>query len=154
MRVSGNVLVTENTSSFAGYITTTGEWVRKWGGLFDGTQIDKMRQQEHQQLNEMDNNDRKRDETTSLDASKVQHKAPVKGRINNDPLTLPHNDLNLKVQHHHISFPRYLVRKSFLVFYFDHFLHLLVGFGVVPVSNTHPLSIRCYVSKVMTLQTV
>jgi hypothetical protein len=46
-----------------------------------------MRQQEHQQqLNEMDNNDRKRDETTSLDASTVQQKAPVKGRINNDPL--------------------------------------------------------------------
>ena len=60
-----------------------------------------MRQQEHQQqLNEMDNNDRKRDETTSLDASTVQHKAPVKGRINNDPLVtqLPHNDINLKVQ--------------------------------------------------------
>ena len=94
MRVSGNV-VTEDKVHLPVY--TTGEWVRKWGGLFDGTQIQKMRQQEHQQLNEMDNNDRKRDETTSLDASTVQHKAPVKGRINNDPLTLPHNDLNLKV---------------------------------------------------------
>ena len=66
-----------------------------------------MRQQEHQQqLNEMDNNDRKRDQTTSLDASTVQHKAPVKGRINNDPLVtqLPHNDFNLKVQTHIFKF--------------------------------------------------
>ncbi|XP_032784130.2 uncharacterized protein LOC116921877 [Daphnia magna] len=54
-----------------------------------------MRQQEHQQLSEMDNNDRKRDETTSLDST-VQHKASVKGRINNDPLPLSNCDLNLK----------------------------------------------------------
>ena len=57
-----------------------------------------MRQQEHQQLNEMDNNDRKRGETTSLDAAH-QHKAAVKGRCNNDPLPLPpiNNESHLKV---------------------------------------------------------
>ncbi len=78
-----------------------------------------MRQQEHQQLNEMDNNDRKRGETTSLDATH-QHKAPVKGRCNNDPLPLPPNESNLKVNFSHrlnipisISDP-YLVINSHL----------------------------------------
>ena len=54
-----------------------------------------MRQQENQ-LNDMDNNDRKRDQTTSLDATD-QHKSPVKGRINNDPLPLPTTQVNFKV---------------------------------------------------------
>jgi hypothetical protein len=114
--------------------------------LFDGTQIEKMRQQEHhQQLSEMDNNDRKRDETTSLDASTVQHKAPVKGRINNDPLTLPHNDLNLKVLFNLIHFFIFLIIVAAFVswFWWPSFQH---SFVISPVCVC--------VYKVMTLQTV
>lgn len=101
--------------------------------LFDGTQIEKMRQQEHhQQLSQMDNNDRKRDETTSLDASTVQHKAAVKGRINNDPLTLPHNDLNLKVLFNLIHFFIFLIFVAAFVswFWWPSFQH---SFVITPV---------------------
>lgn len=85
----------------------------------------KMRQQEHQLQNQMDNNDRKRGETTSLDEATHQHKASVKGRINNDPLPLPpSNDLNSKVD-------------IYLIYWLSLFVQISLSFSDVKNSNYH-----------------